>query len=81
MNKEHIIAEVKKKFWKRLTWFSVIAIAFLIGDEMIKEGYIFNVKDIVNPYSHELYILLFAIVGIVSAYISKVRGDGDELVE
>ena len=77
----YIIQQLKKKFWKRLTLFSVFVIAFLIVDEKIKEGYIFNIKDIVNPYSHELYILLFAIVGIVSAYISKVRGDGDELVE
>jgi len=71
-SREWLIAQVKKKFWLRLTWWCLVLIAGLIGCEKIKEGYFFNKADMTNPYSHELYVLILAIIGIVSAIISIV---------
>lgn len=80
-SKEWLITQVKKKFWKRLSWLSFISIVALLGDEAIKEGYILNLTDVTNPFTHEFWIVVLSIVCLISAYISKVRGDGDELVE
>jgi len=80
-SKEWLIAQVKKKFWKRLSWLSFISIVALLGDEAIKEGYILNPADITNPLAHEFWIVILSVVCLTSACISKVRGDGDELVE
>ena len=71
-SKEWLIAQVKKKFWARLAWWCLVLIAGLIGCEKIKEGYWFNTADLSNPYSHELYVLILAIIGTVSAIISVV---------
>ena len=80
-NREWLIEQVKKKFWKRLSWLSFISIVALLGDEVIKEGYILNPTDITNPFAHEFWIIVLSIVCLTSAYVSKKRGDGDELVE
>ena len=66
-SKEWMIAQVKKKFWNRLVWWCGVLIVGLIGGERIKEGYWFNTADITNPYSHELYVLILAVIGTVSA--------------
>ena len=78
---EYIIREIKKNFWKRLSWLSFISIVALLGDEVIKEGYILNLTDVTNPFAHEFWIIVLSIVCLTSACVSKVRGDGDELVE
>jgi len=80
-SKEWLIAQVRKKFWKRLSWLSFISIVALLGDEVIKEGYILNLIDVTNPFTHEFWIIVLSIVCLASACVSKVRGDGDELVE
>jgi len=80
-SKEWMIAQVKKKFWKRLSWLSFIFIVALLGDEVIKEGYILNLTDVTNPFAHEFWIVILSIVCLISVCVSKVRRDGDELVE
>ena len=66
-SKEWMIAQVKKKFWPRLVWWCGVLIVGLLGGEYIKEGYAFHIEDITNPYSHELYVLILAVIGAVSA--------------
>jgi len=80
-SKEWLIAQIKKKFWKRLSWLSFISIIALLGDEYIKEGYLFNPADVTNPLAHEFWIIVFIIISVTSTYISKTRGGDDELAE
>ena len=74
-SREWLVAQVKKNFWKRVTRLSVWAIVGLLIDEYAKEGYILNPADLTNPFAHEFWIVIFAVMSIVSAYISKRRGD------
>ena len=74
-SKEWLIAQIKKNFWKRVSWLSIWAIVGLLIDEKAKEGYILNPADLANPFAHEFWIVIFAVMSIVSAYISKRRGD------
>ena len=69
------MAQVKKNFWKRVSRLSVWAIVGLLIDEYAKEGYILNPADLANPFAHEFWIVILAVMSIVSAYISKRRGD------
>ena len=71
-SKEWMVAQVKKKFWPRLAWWCGVLIVGLLGGEYIKEGYAFHIEDITNPYSHELYVLILAVIGVISAIISVV---------
>ena len=72
-SREWLIAQVKKNFWKRVTRLSVWAIVGLLIDEYAKEGYILNPADLTNPFAHEFWIAVLAVVGVVSAYISEKR--------
>jgi len=67
-SKQYIITNIKKKFWKRVSWLSFISIIALLGDEYIKEGYVLNPSDITNPLAHEFWIIVLAIVCIISTY-------------
>ena len=80
-SKQYIITNIKKKFWKRLSWLSFISIVALLGDEVIKEGYILNLTDVTNPLTHEFWIVVLSIVCLISTYISKTRGGDDELAK
>ena len=80
-SREWLIAQVKKNFWKRVSWLSFISIVALLGDEAIKEGYILNLSDITDPFAHEFWIMILAVVCLVSTYISEKGGGKDELVE
>jgi len=66
-SREWLTVQVKKKFWARLLWWCLVLIIGLIGGERIKEGYWFDARDLTNPYSHELYVLILAVIGTVSA--------------
>jgi len=72
--KEYIIANVKKKFWKRLSAFSLILAVWLLIDEFIKEGYLFNPAEAGNPLTHEFWVLILWVLSGVSLYIDKSRG-------
>jgi len=69
--------QVKKKFWKRVSVISLgLAILTLI-DEWIKEGYVFNPKDLLCVGSHEFLFLVFSVIAVVSMYIHEERGCED----
>ena len=72
-SREWIVEQIKKNLWKRVTCLSVWAIVGLLIDEYAKEGYILNPADLTNPFAHEFWIAVLAIVGVVSAYISEKR--------
>jgi len=72
-SKGWIIEQMKKNLSKRLTWLSVWAIVGLLIDEYLKEGYILNPADLTNPFAHEFWIAVLAVVGVVSAYVSEKR--------
>ena len=72
-DREWIVEQIKKNLPKRLVWLSVWAIVGLLIDEYTKEGYILNPADLTNPFAHEFWIAVLAVVGIVSAYISEKR--------
>ena len=72
-SREWIVEQIKKNLWKRVTCLSVWAIVGLLIDEYAKEGYILNPADLTNPFAHEFWIAVLAVVGVVSAYISEKR--------
>jgi len=72
-SKEWLIAQIKKNLWKRVTCLSVWAIVGLLIDEYAKEGYILNPADLTNPFAHEFWIVVLAVIGVVSAYVSEKR--------
>ena len=72
-SREWIVEQIKKNLLKRLSWLSVWAIVGLLIDEYLKEGYILNPADLTNPFAHEFWIAVLAVVGVVSAYISEKR--------
>jgi len=65
--------QIKKNFIKRLSWWSFIAVVALLGDEYLKEGYLFNIKEIANPFCHEFWILVFSVIAVISTYISEEK--------
>ena len=78
--KEWLLGQIRKKFWKRLSWLSFISVVALIGDELIKEGYPFNPHDVTSPFAHEFWIIVLSIVCLISTYISEGGGE-NELAE
>ena len=80
-SREWLIAQVKKNFWKRVSCLSIWTIVGLLIDEKAKEGYILNPADVTNPFAHEFWIMILAVVCLVSTYISEKGGGKDELVE
>ena len=75
-SKEWLIAQIKKNFWKRVSWLSIWAIVGLLIDEKAKEGYILNPTDVTNPLAHEFWIVVFLLISIVSFVIHKLKGGG-----
>jgi len=78
MNTKEAISGLKKKMWLRLSNFSIFAIAFLLVDEFIKEGYLFKVSDVLEIGTHENLISIFALVGVISYIIYKKGEVGNE---
>ena len=75
-SKQWLIAQIKKNFWKRVSWLSIWAIVGLLIDEKAKEGYILNLTDVTNPLAHEFWIVVFLLISIVSYAIHKLKGGG-----
>lgn len=75
-NREWIEQQIKKKFWIRLSFLSLVLAIWTILDEWIKEGYTFSIRDIGNPYSHETLAVLLTIVAILSYLRHRFRGGG-----
>jgi len=71
------LADLKKKFWLRLSYFSASLALVIFGDELIKEGYGINPNDFLTPGTHENLMLILLIVSVASAvkHISSKRQD------
>ena len=76
-------AQIKKKLWKRVSVFSLGLAVLVLIDEWIKEGYVFNPKDLLCVGSHEFLFLVFSVIAVVSMYISEEGEckDAEEQVE
>ena len=80
-DREWLIAQVKKNFWKRVSRLSVWAIVGLLIDEYTKEGYVLNSADLTNPFAHEFWIAVLAVVCLVSTakvVLEYIRGGGED---
>ena len=58
------IQDLKKKWRIRFHLGSIFIIAWLISDELVKEGYAFDVHDIIIPGTHEFFVVLLAILNL-----------------
>jgi len=67
--------DLRKKFWLRSLIFSLFSTGFLIVDEYVKEGYLFNPQDLLVPGTHESLLALVGVYGTVSL-IMTVRSRG-----
>ena len=70
-SKEWLIAQIKKNFWKRVSWLSFISIVALLGDEYIKEGYFFDINDIPVLGTHENLIIISLLVALVATILRR----------
>jgi len=73
-----MITQVKKKFWKRVSWLSFISIIAVLGDEFIKEGHILDPADVTSPFAHEFWVMILAVVCFISTYVSERRDENAE---
>jgi len=62
-----------RRFWRRLPVALVFAIAWLLVDEWLKEGYIFKLSDLLVPGSHETIIIALAVGLVVSIVLGRRR--------
>lgn len=58
--------DLRKKFWLRSFIFSLFASGYLLVDEYVKEGYLFNPQDLLVPGTHESLLALVGVYGTVS---------------
>lgn len=68
--------EIKKKFWRRVSVFSIGMAVLVLIDEWIKEGYVFDPSDITCIGSHETLFIVFVALSLY-ARIKDLRGSGD----
>ncbi len=64
-----------KRSWRlRLSIASLFAAFYILVDELVKEGYVFDPLDLLNPaITHEKLFILFLILGLVFG-LKKLRG-------
>jgi len=68
--------DLRKKFWLRSLIFSLFSASFLLVDEYVKEGYLFNPQDLLVPGTHENLLAVVGVYGTVSLIMtvrSRVR--------
>jgi len=72
--KERAKQELRKKPEKRgLLWASALTLA-LVFDEFVKEGYLFNPKEVAQPLTHEFLIaLIWATYSTLLAVLKLAR--------
>ena len=66
--------DLVKNLPKRALFWVAVFILALLGDEYIKEGYLFNVDDMCTYGTHEFLITLLAALGVAIAICNKVVG-------
>ena len=69
--KEYIIANIKKNFWRRLSWIFFATAFVIMGDEYYKEGYLFHLNEVANPLCHEFWVAVFLMLSVLSYIIHK----------
>jgi len=55
-----------------LIWALLWVIPFILIDEKIKEGYYFNIKEVLTPVTHEFLILITVILSIIIVFVKKI---------
>lgn len=56
-------------------WTALIIIGIL-ADEYLKEGYIFNPRDLATPLSHEQLIITIVLISLVLNKLIEKKGGG-----
>ena len=71
--KEYVIANIKKNFWRRLSWIFFATAFVIMGDEYYKEGYLFHLNEVANPLCHEFWVAVFLTLSVLSYTIYKCK--------
>ena len=71
--RKKLLNEIKKKFFTRFLFWVIGITILILGDEVIKEGYVFKIEDVTNPSSHEFLIIVMWGVLITSYCIKILR--------
>jgi len=69
MPRRPTLKDLKKKLLKRFDFWCLSAVFFLIVDEIIKEGYMFDIRDVLIPGTHEFLIALFVMAFVVKKVV------------
>ena len=64
---------IEKNFWRRLNLGAFVLILWLLMDEYLKEGYLFNLSDIFRPFTHEFLISVTVIIMVCLNQYRKHR--------
>lgn len=65
MSRRPGIQDLKRKPWKRGIFWIILFIIGLLGDEYIKEGYLFDPEDVTVYGTHEFLIVLLSVLGVL----------------
>jgi hypothetical protein len=65
MSRIPTLKDLKKKFRKRFLLASIFLTIWLLADEWIKEGYLFDFKDVFIPGTHEFFIIILIFLDVV----------------
>ena len=58
MPRRPTLADLKKRADVRLKIFLAFLMAWLVVDEWVKEGYLFDVSDLTQPLTHEFFLIV-----------------------
>lgn len=62
------LQDLKKRWKKRARIWLLGFICLLLIDEYVKEGYLFDIRDILYPGTHEFLIIIFTIVFVLITF-------------
>ncbi len=65
MPRKPTLEDLKKRFEVRFSVFTVFISLWLLTDEMIKEGYLFDIRDVLIPGTHESIIVALLSLNLV----------------
>jgi len=71
--KKLIPTSIRKNFKTRLNWACIIGVVWLLGDEYLKEGYLFNPADVTRPLTHESLIAMIVILMLLNSSQNKIK--------
>jgi len=73
MSRRPNISDLKKNFYKRSLFWIALVIFGLLTDEYIKEGYLFDIRDVAVYGTHEFLVAILSLLGVVIAMYNKVK--------